>query len=155
MYMVSCGTGGLWSQVTNSWHFACICGRHLQRWLLQLLFLKCRRLAFALLFIASLMSLLWCRPGVSMAVVLIGCCFAFSYIWFVACSLGRHRSSDVTDAISRETRVNLWHLRSNSWSSYLWRCLPQMQAKRQEFVTWDHGPNAWKILYTWMSVVKA
>ena len=33
--------GGPWSQVTNSWIFTCICSRHLQRWLLQLLLLKC------------------------------------------------------------------------------------------------------------------
>ena len=52
--------GGPWSQVTNSWHFAYICGRHLQRW------------------------------------------------------------------------------------------LPQMQAKHQEFVTWDHSPPAWKTPYTFM-----
>ena len=33
--------------------------------------------------------------------------------------------------------------------------LPQMQAKRQEYVTQDHGPPAWKIPYTLMLAGKA
>ena len=28
--------GGPWSQITNSWHFFCIYGKHLQRWLPQM-----------------------------------------------------------------------------------------------------------------------
>ena len=45
--------------------------------------------------------------------------------------------------------------RSISWSSHFWRCLPQMQAKCQEFLPWDQGPPAWKTPYTLMSVIKA
>ena len=48
---------------------------------------------------------------------------------------GPHSNSDITDAISRGTRVNVWQFRSNNWSSHLWRCLPQIQEKCQEFVT--------------------
>ena len=64
--------GGPWSQVTNSWNFACICGRHLQRWVLQLLLLKCWKLVLVSLLIASVMSLLQCHLGISLAVVLSG-----------------------------------------------------------------------------------
>ena len=55
--------GGLWSQVTNSWCFICICGRHLQRWLLQLLLLKWRNLVLVSLVIVSVTSLLWCTKS--------------------------------------------------------------------------------------------
>ena len=99
-------SSGLWSHVTNSWRFACIYDRRLQRWLLQLLLLK---LTVVSLLIGSVTSLLWCCSSVSLAV------------------------------------VNLWHFRS---SSHLWRCLPQMQAEHQEFVTWDHGSPVRKTPYT-------
>ena len=46
--------------------------------LLHLLLLKCRRLDVVSLFIASVMSLLRCRPGISLADVLPGYCSAFS-----------------------------------------------------------------------------
>ena len=39
------------------------------------------------------------------------------------------------------TGANFRHFRSNSWSSHIWSWLPQMQAKRQEFVIWDDGPQ--------------
>ena len=58
---------------------------HLQRWLLQMLFLKCWRLADVSVLIVSAMSS-WHLIGGCPAWVLIGCCSAFSYTWLVACS---------------------------------------------------------------------
>ena len=105
--------------------------------LLQVLLLKCQRFAVSVL-IASVTSLLRCRPDISLAVLLPG-------FWLVVVL---QNNSDVTDTTSTETTANLRHFRSNSWSSHLWRCLPQMQTKFQEFVTWDHDPPARKTPYT-------
>ena len=38
----------------------------------------------------------------------------------------------------------------NRCLSALRKTLPQMQAKRQELVTWDHGPPARKTLYMYI-----
>ena len=64
--------GGPWSQVMSSWRVSCICGRHLHRWLPQLLFLKWWRLAFSCVLIVPGTCLLLCLPGFSLAVVLPG-----------------------------------------------------------------------------------
>ena len=51
--------------------------------------------------------------------------------------------------------ANLQLFRNNSWSSHLWRYLPLLQAKRQEFLTWDHGPPTRKTPYALMPAVNA
>ena len=62
--------------------------------------------------------------------------------------VGRGLRLQIPDISPASVAGNLLHFRSNSWSSHLWRCLPQIQAKRQEFVTWDHDPRVRKtILY--------
>ena len=55
--------------------------------------------------------------------------------------------------VSSEVTVSVLNFWNNSWSSHLWRCLPQMQAKLQGFPTWEHCPPAWKISYKSLYIV--
>ena len=70
-----------------------------------------------------------------------------------ACSQNGGRQ--VPGTIRTQEKVNLHHFRNDSWSSHLWRCLPQMQVKRQELITWDHAPPARKTSCTLMPAMKA
>ena len=97
---------GMCSQDTISWSFACISGRHPQRWLVQLSKL----------------------------------CFSVLRLFFV-CYL---RRSLLPKPLEKQR-----------WSSHFWKCLPKMQAKRQEFVTWELGPPPRKISCILTQAVKA
>ena len=117
--------GGPRSQVTNSWRFACICGRHLQR-------------CFRNRKIDNQLGIAKGRTSTNQS----------PDRTTVNETPGRHHSRQITGTISTQETANLQHFRNNSWSSHLWRCLPQMQVKCQEFVTWDYDPPARKTPYT-------
>ena len=138
----------LWSQVMNSRRFACICSRNLQRWLFQLLLLKFCRMAVACVLIVS--ETLWCHFDISLAVVL----KAEHQLIRTQAGKSPMRCRDDTATVKSQT-LQVQKQQPTSTPALQKQQLKQpplkMQAKRQKFITWDHGPPARKTPYRFYS----